>query len=282
MFTPHRESLDPDLFGEGEKMDSSVRKTLLDLYHSTMGKKYANPQEWSHVWLAGSGASYQWQEGQNADMDMLVGVDYPQFRFHNPNLRGLTDNEISWVLNQYMRDKLHQTWGRYDQTWYNNPEDVRKLNPYAAYSLTDDDWHVRPSLSEIPQYDPGAYADSTRAQDVLNRYTRARNALQRRDLRPEVRKAHARALSQSLEHGHALFEEIHNNRRQAFLPGGKGYNDPANVRWQTGKASGVVPAMRAMSDLYTKQISEQQLAQYGMTFPDVNELVIRSMLQDDR
>lgn len=282
MFSPGKEGLDPDLFSNG-RMHPHIRKQLMDHFAKHVG--YNDPHSWAHVWLAGSGASYQWQEGPHADLDMMVGVDYPEFRNANENLRGLTDNEISWVLNSHMRKNLNQdSWnGRFDMTWYNNPQDIRKLNPYAAYSLTEDTWHVQPRALPIPNYNPSEFGDDAKAQEILNRYTRARTALQRRDLRPEVRKGHAQALARSLAQGHALFEDIHGTRRRAFLPGGAGYGDPANVRWQTGKASGVVKAMRALSEQYQKNLTEQQMAQYGMTFPDVNELVIRAMLyQDER
>jgi hypothetical protein len=283
MFSPGKPSLDPDLFAEG-RMHAHVRKQLLEHFHKNIG--YNNPSAWAEVHLAGSGASYQWQEGPHADLDMLVSVDYPEFRAHNANLRGLTDNEIAWVLNSHMRKNLNQDnwWDRYEMTWYNNPEpDIRKMNPYAAYSLTKDVWHVQPTLQAPPSFDPNAFGDTTKAQEILDRYTRARTALERRDLRPELRKAHASSLSAAMAQGHALFESIHNNRKAAFGPGGHGYNDPANVRWQTAKASGVVPALRVLSEQHRKGISEQAMAQYGMAFPDVKELVIRAMMyQDER
>lgn len=285
MFSRGSGTLDPRFFN-GSKMHPEVREELLNHYYKGMEKQYANPHEWSHVWMAGSGASYQWKADRNpADLDMLVGVDYPQFRYHNPKLRGLTDKEVSWVLNQYMRKNLAQdNWhGTHEMTWYNNPEsaDIRKLNPYAAYSLTEDDWHVQPNVQDPMTLDFNHSGDLTKAQDILNRYNKARTALERRDLRPELRRAHAQALNNSLQQGHALFEDIHGSRKKAFLPGGLGYADPANVRWQTGKATGVVHAMRTLAEQYKKGVTEQQLAQYGMVFPDVNELVIRAMIQDD-
>lgn len=281
MFSPAKGTLDPRLF-QGGKMHPEVREELLHHFYSKI--RYNRPQDWAHVWLAGSGASYQWSDQPHADLDMMVGVDYPEFRAANGNFSGLTDDEISWVLNKYMRENLNdEDWhGTHEMTWYNNPLDLRKLNPYAAYSLTDDDWHVQPSVTAPLPYGPNEFGDTQKAQEILNRYTRARESLQRRDLRPEVRKGHARSLQQALAQGHALFEDIHGNRKLAFTPGGAGYGDPANVRWQTGKATGVVQTMRAMSEQYKKSLTDQQIAQYGMTFPDVNELIIRAMLQDER
>ena len=287
-YSPGEGNLDPRLFDDQQKMLKDTRAELLRHYERKMGEKYSNPMGWSHVWLAGSGASFQWKAQRDpADLDMLVGVDYPEFRYHNRKMAGLTDTEISWVLNTHMRKNLNMpSWrGTHEVTWYNNPQskDIKDLNPYAAYSLTDDDWHVRPTMQEAPpQYNPDAFGDVTKAQDILNRYTRARTALTRSDLRPELRRAHASSISAALEQGHALFEDIHSSRGKAFLPNGKGYSDPANVRWQTGKASGVVPALRALSEVYLSRKTEQQMALYGTTFPDVNTLLIQAMVMDDR
>ena len=53
MFTAPRTGLDPDLFGDGDKMLGGVRQSLLNHFHSKMGERYDNPQEWAHIWLAG-------------------------------------------------------------------------------------------------------------------------------------------------------------------------------------------------------------------------------------
>jgi hypothetical protein len=74
-----------------------------------------------------------------------------------------------------------------------------------------------------------------------------------------------------------LFEEIHGGRKQAFSPSGEGYLDYANYRWQAGKESGIVPALRSLKDLSKESQREFAVRTYGVELPDASVLVRRAM-----
>jgi len=84
------------------------------------------------------------------------------------------------------------------------------------------------------------------------------------------------ALANAVQQGAALFEDIHEGRGAAFSPGGAGYYDYANYRWQSGKQSGVVPAMKKLKDI-SKEANERFSRQtYGIELPDVSTLIRRA------
>jgi hypothetical protein len=99
-----------------------------------LNEKYRNPNLWAHVWIAGSGVSYQWSAArQPGDLDVLIGVNYIQFRRAHPEFKGLGDVEISRMLNEDFRTHLQpktQDWNGYE-VGYDEIEVV------GLYSLID-------------------------------------------------------------------------------------------------------------------------------------------------
>jgi hypothetical protein len=69
---------------------------------------------------------------------------------------------------------------------------------------------------------------------------------------------------------------IHEDRSSAFTPGGAGYYDFANYRWQSGKRSGVVQAMRKLKDIHKEAESKFSTETYGVELPDVSTLIRRA------
>jgi len=62
----------------------------------------------------------------------------------------------------------------------------------------------------------------------------------------------------------------------AFSRFGAGYNDFNNYRWQAGKASGVVQAMKRLKE-YQDAVKESGDAQtYGLELPDERTLIRRA------
>lgn len=101
-------------------------------------------------------------------------------------------------------------------TWFVNPKayDIRKIHPYAAYNVTDDEWAVHPL--EVPKdWDATHLPESFwgYAESILNEIKAIGQ------LPPEER--HRMAAN--------LFEELHNHRSDAFADGGKGLFDLSNV-----------------------------------------------------
>lgn len=135
--------------------------------------------------------------------------------------------------------------------------DIRSVSPYAAYDVSHDSWTVHPV--DVPAGFSESYFDNdartltqhdtSRAGAVAATYNAQVTRL--RQLHPETPEYvnAARALHQIISEGAGLFDTIHTGRRAAFAPGGKGYFDVANYRWQAGKLSGAVPAMRRLKQL---------------------------------
>lgn len=290
-FSTPEEFLDPRLFA-GQRMHDDVANDLKARFDAHMSRHYHNHQKWAKLWLAGSGASYQWSASRDpGDLDMLVGVDYPQFRYHNQRFARLTDEEVSKVLNDRMRADLTidtQRWtppsdpkNEFEVTWYCNPgsTDIRAIKPYAAYDVVNHRWDVEPNPHPV-QPDHRAQADRDRKMtlDILKRYEGSRTMLSQN---PANRQKHAETVWAAAQQGHALFHEIHGGRHAAFGPGGAGYADPSNARWQHAKANGLVPALRALADFFEDSNAAQELRMYGVTLPDTDELVLRAVLSAD-
>lgn len=262
-FTAPTAGLDPTLFN-GRSMRPAVRRWLQDTLHGYLtGAGFEDSHEWARIWLAGSGASYQWSAARDpGDLDILIGVNYEQFRQTNPRYAGLSDLEISDTLNVSMVDDLwkrtaNQKLGAstYEVTWYVNPgsTDIRNIHPYAAYDVDRGEWTVDPI--ELPAAGPGewfpkeyaaaAQRDQQRTLELVAAYNKAHAALQGATRTGDYVNA-ATQLAAVSRQAEDLFDEIHLGRHAAFDETGEGYRDYANYRWQRGKLLGTIPALRAI------------------------------------
>jgi hypothetical protein len=283
-FSAPAPSLDPKLF-DGRTIKAWARQGILSILHDYLNTHYRHTELWVHPWLAGSGVSYQWQAAREpADLDCLVGVDYEQFRKANPEFMGLSDAEISADINEWFFSGLHpktSNWNGYELTFYVNPgaTDIRSIKPYAAYDLKFDEWTVYPDPTQKapsnPLWDNVAQSDADLVKQIHTRFTASvqdvqasRNDAMRRNAETKMQSA--------LEQGVALFDEIHYGRRDAFSATGEGYGDFHNFRWQAGKASGAVQALRSMKEYSDNLRTSKEHATYGIELPDSNTLIRRA------
>jgi hypothetical protein len=257
---------------------------VLRILYEHLKSHYNSPESYVHVWLAGSAVSYQWSAARKpADLDCLIGVNYLQFRQSNPDYKALSDKQISQMFNENFRE-LHPTTGNfldaYELTFYVNVQsDIRSIKPYAAYSLTIDDWTVQPEIKSAPvnkQWDRKVESDKSMALDILSRYSKALSDIGSATTDTARRNAEA-ALKLAVEQGSALFEDIHHGRKYAFSPSGQGYADAHNYRWQAGKSSGTVQALKQLKEIatMTKQQFEEQT--YGQELPNADTLIRRAL-----
>jgi hypothetical protein len=295
-FTPPEKTLDPNLFGYGEKMKLVVRTWLQHTLHGFLaGKGYHGVEHWTRIWVAGSGASYQWSAARDpGDLDVLIGIDYERFRRMNPRYTGLSDVEIGDDLNEVMQNSLwpktaNQQIGHatYEVTWYCNPHatDIRDINPYAAYDVDKAEWTVRPI--ELPaagpgewfpkEYEEAANRDQARAVEIVTAYNQARAGVTG-DLRDPHSVNAAAALTTAGRHAEALFNEIHLGRHAAFDKGGQGYRDYANYRWQRGKLLGTIPALRAIHDEVKGAREDTETALYGRKLKSTEHYLVEAAL----
>lgn len=284
-FSAPAAGLDPRLFRDN-RLIGSVRNGILSILFDHLHRHYYNPEAYTHVWLAGSGVSYQWAANRSpADLDCLVGIDYIAFRKSNTKYAGLSNQEISSMINEDFRAELQPHTENYldsfELTFYVNvASDIKTIKPYAAYSLTDDDWTVEPSepnLSPERNWDRKIARDENMTVEILERYSQALSNIG--SATTDTARVNAEsALKLAVEQGAALFEDIHKGRGVAFSPSGQGYADYANYRWQAGKKSGLVQALKQLKEISTKTRQEFESQTYGMELPTAKVLVRRAAL----
>lgn len=288
-FSDPENDLDPALF-VGDHLRTDVRAWVLNTVYACWDHHFAQTQQWTTVWIAGSGASYQWAAAREpGDLDILIGVDYPQFRRCNPLLAGMSDTEISEYLNETSRAELYpataavQVGDRtFEVTWYVNPgaTDITTIHPYAAYDVSHDRWTVHPDqaakASRTPELDAVAQRDHDRASDLLASYQRALAAVRQARL-PHERVNAKIWLHENAREAARMFGEIHTGRKAAFAPTGTGYLDVANYRWQAGKASGVVQALGKIHQGLAAWDQAQQEQLYGAPIDAPGKLLRRAL-----
>ena len=282
-FSQPEEELDPHLFS-GTSLKGWVRNGILQLLFGFLNEQYRHPDLWAHAWIAGSAISYQWAAHPDPrDLDVLIGVDYIQFRKAHPEYVGLSDVEISKMLNEDFRECLHPettNWSGFEVTFYVNPgaTDIRTIHPYAAYDLKHNEWTVFPRKSSAPNnpaWEKAVQQDRTMAVDIVTRYSRALTDVQAAPNDAARRNAEFK-VQQALQHGAMLFEDIHRSRKLAFGEFGKGYDDFYNYRWQAGKKYGTVTALRKMHDYLKEYEGRQAEETYGVELPDTQTLIRRA------
>lgn len=276
--------LDPRLIRNG-KVIPAVRSSIIRILFEHLRNHYYSPEAYTHVWLAGSAISYQWTASRKpADLDCLIGINYLMFRQSNPEYKALSDRQIADMFNEDFRKSLNPVTNdflnTYELTFYVNVHsDIKQIKPYAAYSLTNDDWTVVPEIKSAPvnkSWEQIVVKDKSFATEILSRYSDALDKIGNATTDTARRNAEA-TLKLAVEQGAALFEEIHTGRKHAFSPAGKGYSDVANYRWQAGKKEGTVQALKKLKDISTKSRKEFEAQTYGMELPDTNTLVRRAL-----
>lgn len=276
--------LDPRLFRSG-KVIPAVRSSVLRILFDHLRIYFRSPESYCHVWLAGSAVSYQWTAARKpADLDCLIGVNYLAFRQANPEYKAYSDKDIADLFNEHFRAHLHPITTNfldsYELTFYVNVRsDIRTIKPYAAYSLTQDDWTVQPEVKAPPHmkvWDSKVAKDKSLAEDILARYSAALTAIGSATTDTARRNAES-ALKLAVEQGSALFEDIHQGRKYAFSPSGQGYADINNYRWQAGKSSGIVQALKKLKDVSSKSRRQFESETYGMELPDASTLIRRAL-----
>lgn len=288
-FSTPAAGLDPRLFQNG-KLRPNVRNLILKTLLNYVDSKFIGSNGWIHAWLAGSGVSYQWAAHRDpGDLDCLVGVDFIQFREANPTYRGLSDQEIAKTFNEgfytELQPKVERFLDSFELTFYvNTKSNILDIKPYAAYSLTEDSWTVAPAAAAPqvnPQWEVNVEKDRLNAVNIMAKYLTSRkqyeeasNDAVKANARSEMRIAQSQAIN--------LYNEIHELRGEAFSSSGAGYTDYNNYRWQAGKRTGVIQALRHIKEVADQEVAEMSKKTYGVELPDTDVLVRRAATQYSR
>jgi hypothetical protein len=284
-FSKPQVGLDPRLFVNG-KLISSVRNGVLTVLYNYLATLYQTPQDWTSAWLAGSGVSHQWAAKRYpGDLDCLVGIDYLAFRQANVKYTGLNNQEIASMLNEGFKEDLwpltENFLEAFELTFYVNVQsDIKKIKPYAAYSLVNNDWVVEPTIEEAPtnpQWTVKAEKDKGAASEIIARYATALNAVNS-STNSAMRINAERALKLAVDQASALFEDIHQGRKYAFSESGSGYLDYNNYRWQAGKREGTVQMLRHIREHNDVVKEQREKVLYGVNLPDAHDLIRASAL----
>ena len=298
-FSEPEDHLDPVLF-DGNRLRPEVRhwvlRTVMSILHepgrdSMPGLLHA--ETWIRVWIAGSGVSYQWSATRDpADLDVLLGINYVEFRRANPAYVSFTDAEVASMLNELFYEEMQGPRGDfpfsdafgYDVTVYVNRgvsaarDSILSINPYAAYDVTQDEWALLPqrmSASVNPAWEMSAERDRQYAEDLVREYGDALRSIRMAQNSAHRTNAENR-LQQVMDAGAALFDELHSARRAAFGPAGAGYADYNNYRWQAGKRNGVVQASKKIREYLKAAKDRTDFETYGTELPDTETLIRRA------
>jgi hypothetical protein len=283
--------LDPRLF-DGDHIRPEVREWILNTLYRYWGPKYPFARQWSTVWIAGSGISYQWAADRgNGDLDVLIGIDWPQFFEDNPDMRGLSSVEAADQINAELHSDLWpQTAqtpigrgsqpGIFEVTFYVNAtgSDIRDIHPYAAYNLTTDTWTVKPPvLPDDPKtlYPKGWWdyvEDERRLADALiQRYNHVQGAIRTSVPGGAAWSSNSRNLQVVADQIGTLYDDIHLGRRAAFGEQGEGYGDFNNFRWQAHKKFGTAQALHQVWSARHTGHTDYETDTYGQPLTTAQE-----------
>lgn len=293
-FSSPEEHLDPRLF-DGDRIHPHVRKWILDTLYAFWSSRYHRPKTWSTVWIAGSGISYQWAASRgNGDLDILIGVEYDEFFEANPTFSGLDEVDLASIFNEELHAELwpatantHIGDGIFEVTWYVNPNstDIRNINPYAAYNLSADGWTVRPPSGDAFQH-PQAFYDyaereAKQARQIVEQYNTL--AAQAKAMAPGSPGWHnaIRQAELTVSQASSMYDAIHLGRKAAFAPGGSGYGDYYNFRWQYHKKQGTAQALHAVGAAHQDAQDEYNAEVYGGPI-DAADVVLRRAVLANR
>lgn len=278
--------LDPHLF-EGMHLRSWVRNSVIRFLFDHLGVTYQESHRWVYAWLAGSGVSYQWESTRiPGDLDCLVGIDYVSFRRFNSDYAGLSNDEIAAMFNEnFANNLMPQTsnWEGFELTYYVNPQtNIIDINPYAAYDLIKDDWTVEPVKDQNPPYsrawEQSTEKDYDTAATLIKRYGQALAEFNGATETPNRVNAE-RKLLLAIDQAADLYEEMHKGRKLAFSKTGAGYADYHNYRWQSGKQSGIVQALKLIKDYKDAMRKSGNISTYGVELPNTDVLIRRAALR---
>jgi hypothetical protein len=283
-FSRPETELDPRIF-IGNSLRPWVKNSIKRILFEHLGVRYTSPDRWVKAWLAGSGVSYQWSASRDpGDLDCLVGINYPVFRQYNQEYVGLSDDEIAQMFNEDFYNSLMpktKNWEGYELTYYVNPQtDIQDIHPYAAYDLINDSWTVAPdktpSIPYSKAWEQRTKKDYETAVELITRYTQALSDVRASASNPAYRINAEKKLQIVVDQAVAFYDEIHSGRKVAFSKIGQGYSDFNNYRWQAGKRSGAVHALKAIKEYKDLTEEEKQLDTYGIELPDTETLIRRA------
>lgn len=302
-FSKPAKTLDPNLFDENNRLKPGVCNLLAgplrNFLEHELGLK--NSSAWLHVWLAGSGASYQWAAPRgNGDLDILFGIDAAGFAENNPDIAGMYPAELAAVIDEELKHLLwpetastHIGDGVYEVTYFTNPAigtAISNIHPYAAYKLSPaEHWDITPPrLPDDPAsvYSAGWFDSAEReaalAGKIIARWDEVNQQLNGFDPASPSYVNQSVAWRVAADQAQAVFDAVHSGRREAFGESGKGYGDWHNFLWQYLKGRGTIARLREITSARKAVQAKRDQQLYGRTPQGAEVLLSRAVFGSRR
>jgi hypothetical protein len=258
MKEPHSD-LYPAAFGDDERMRPKANKAIkAHVLNQLAINHYEDADDWIYFTVYGSGASYNWDE--DGDFDVQMWVDYEAFNTKHPNAAFTSDDLLAEVrrvvqmINFPSFKDLHldtdDCEGRMLIQFYPKPgkgteEENLASKPYACYDMETDAWLQKPRPITPTFYGEHFIMVHQKATDIaiqaeallaeLERntinwqfwsqmYSQFHNDKYMDEAEESMRNAEAEK-----EGVKTLFEGVFGGRQQAYSPEGEGIEDERDI-----------------------------------------------------
>lgn len=288
------EGLDPRLIDNVTgNVRGDIRTEIMNRLYGFWRKLYNEPESWSTVWIAGSALSHQYQEHEQPDLDVLIGIQYVEFYAANRQFAGVSQAALSERINDEFRKFLDpetaNLFGGFEVTFYVNPgaSSITDINPYAAFNLTTDNWTVSP-IDVPPNWDPASYfpkewwatinAEIANAETIVKQYDTLADRVRKAPLLSLQQSSSLAQLRSVTKRATDLFTDIHSKRKLAFSANGQGYFDYFNLRWQAHKKAGTVKALHDIAVVNQEAQTAQDTVLYGGPIDSATKALLKAQV----
>lgn len=258
MKEPHN-NLYPAAFGDDEKLRPEASKAIKQhVLRQLAANHYEDADDWIYFTVYGSGASYNWDE--DGDFDVQMWVDFEAFNTAHPEGAMTADELIAEVRRVVQMINFpsfkdlgldtEDCEGRmliqfYPKPGKGTPEENLASKPYSCYDVETDEWLQKPRPITPTFYGEHFIMVHQKAQDIavqaeallseLERnsvnwqfWTQMYNAFHN-DKYKEVAEDSRRNAEAEHEGVKTLFEGVFGGRQQAYSPEGLGIEDERDV-----------------------------------------------------
>lgn len=254
---PH-DSLYGPVWTEDNQMRPEARDAFRDTLLDLITPQYPDAREWIRFAVIGSGASYNWDESGDIDIQVWVSDESKLADVRRAivkNLLGTTCADLG-LTDPPGDGSMEVQW--YAKPGRGTPQDNMDGQPYACYDIDLDVWLVEPY-----PLTPEMYADqfmlvedqaaeiATEAELLLGRFTRAESDLDYWtalvSLSPNYQsrvEAAERRLAEAKADLKAFYQQLVGARGEAYQRGGKGIHDERDAIWKLLQVWGIMDRLK--------------------------------------
>jgi hypothetical protein len=243
---------------ENEKLRPEAKKAILNHVLNAVEAEFTNPDEFIYFTVYGSGASYNWDE--DGDFDVQMWVDFEKYQDSN-NGQSLTQDDLISAVRRLTQEVNFPSFkelnlqtddceGRMLIQYYPKPGTGSKdenlaSKPYACYDMEEDEWLQQPDkvgpqfygehfLMLLPKAEDVATQAETLIADLdrhiadwtfwAGMYSKYNDIKYKERYEDSKNKA-----DQEREGVKNLFENVFQGRQEAYSPEGQGNQDERDL-----------------------------------------------------